>query len=105
MCPSVNEEQMVLFGGFDSRLNEPRSTLYTLSKKEEGLWEWLRIKCEGGPSERHSHAACTLGKPPQTLVVSGGEHEHDVWLDVHMLNLESLEWLKVQSEGALPSFP
>ena len=61
---------------------------------------WRQLKCTGDvPIARAQHAAVILGKD---MVVVGGFTGDSVVNDIHVLDLVTLQWTRVDAKGNLP---
>ncbi|CAG0892096.1 unnamed protein product [Darwinula stevensoni] len=97
--------QMWLFGGEFTSVSETQFYHY------KDLWildlkatVWKKIHAPGAPSSRSGHRMVHLKK---LLVVFGGFHDklsdYKYFNDVHIFNLETYQWHKVEPSGTGPS--
>eukprot|EP00850_Spirogloea_muscicola_P015319 SM000116S24240 [mRNA] locus=s116:223620:228918:- [translate_table: standard] len=89
---------LVMFGGEDSR----RRLLNDVHNLNLNTMTWSTVETKGTrPPPRSDHAA-TLHNDRYLLVFGGGSHSN-CYNDLHILDLETMEWSQPQQDGALPS--
>eukprot|EP00850_Spirogloea_muscicola_P004934 SM000022S07148 [mRNA] locus=s22:202957:208318:+ [translate_table: standard] len=89
---------LVMFGGEDSR----RRLLNDVHNLNLNTMTWSTVDTKGTrPPPRSDHAA-TLHNDRYLLVFGGGSHSN-CYNDLHILDLETMEWSQPQQDGALPS--
>lgn len=95
---AVVGERMVVFGGTNGarKVND----LHVLDLR---TMEWSRPSCRGAPpAPRESHTATTVGEGKLVVFGGSGEGEGNYLNDVHVLDVERMEWSSPEVRGELP---
>ncbi|KAK2575754.1 hypothetical protein KPH14_003644 [Odynerus spinipes] len=102
---STNKGEMWIFGGEFSSPSELQFYHYKdLWVYRIGEKKWEKIVAPGGPSSRSGHRMVHMKKK---LVVFGGFYDNlrecKYYNDVHIFNLETYTWHKIECTGNLPA--
>ena len=88
-----------MFGGME-RNNELTNTLMILKPGEKHL-KWRKLETSGAsPSERMLHSMTFMEKMNVLVIYGGRNMNKECFLsDIHILNLDSLQWANVELFG------
>ncbi|KAG6557028.1 hypothetical protein Mapa_000953 [Marchantia paleacea] len=89
---------LVMFGGEDSK----RRLYNDLNILDLETMTWDAIDAGGTPPSPRSDHAATVHEDRYLFVFGGGSHS-SCFNDLHVLDLESMEWSKPQQQGSVPS--
>eukprot|EP00249_Psilotum_nudum_P008528 c21343_g1_i1 orf=125-2200(+) len=89
---------LVMFGGEDSR----RHLLNDLNILDLETMTWETIEAVGTPPSPRSDHTATVQGGRYLLIFGGGSHS-TCFNDLHVLDLESMEWSQPEPQGILPA--
>ncbi|XP_058805252.1 kelch domain-containing protein 4-like [Phymastichus coffea] len=105
IATQTNKGELWIFGGEFSSPSESQFYHY------KDLWvfhigdkKWEKITVPGGPSARSGHRMINIKK---NLYIFGGFHDnlrdYKYYNDVHVFNMETYTWSKIETSGHLPA--
>ncbi|KAL6591328.1 hypothetical protein ACP70R_049831 [Stipagrostis hirtigluma subsp. patula] len=87
--------RLIMFGGEDNK----RRLLNDLHILDLETMMWEEVKTEkGGPAPRYDHSAAVYAD--QYLLIFGGSSHSTCFNDLHLLDLQTMEWSQPDTQGA-----
>ena len=94
---SLYKESIYIVGGRESPTNA-LNQVYQLSCGDQ--YSWKQIETQGSFPARWRHSASVINN---SIYIFGGRSQDNVFNDCFKLNLETMEWTKVETSGNIPS--